>query len=81
MQHAKLTITYCNRLSHIRMLQHSSVGCLCFIWKKIKYMGKFAHFVSSNVNEVIRVVLNSLFFLQKDFWRTQNKNTSQAKTN
>ena len=44
-------------------------------------MGKFAHFVSSNVIEVIRVVLNSLFFLQKDFWRTQNKNTSQAKTN
>ena len=34
--------------------------------------------MSSNVNEAIRGVLNSLFFLQKDFTRTES--TKSTKT-
>ena len=32
----------------------------------------------SNLNEVIRVVLNSLFFLQKDFTHTQKHKSTKA---
>ena len=32
----------------------------------------------SNLNEVIRVVLNSLFFLQKDFTHTQKQKSTKA---
>ena len=39
---------------------------------------KQAAHLSSNVNEVIRAVLNSLFFLRKDFART--KSTKSTKT-
>ena len=33
---------------------------------------------SSNVNEVIRSVLNSLFFLRKDFARTKSTKSTKA---
>ena len=38
-------------------------------------------YISSNVNEVIRTVLNSLFFLQNDFARTKStKSTKSMRT-
>ena len=41
----------------------------------------FLSVLSSNINEVIRAVLNSLFFLRKDFTHTKStksiKNTKQ----
>ena len=38
-------------------------------------------FFSSNVNEVVRVVLNYLyFFLRKDFARTSTKSTESTKS-
>ena len=33
--------------------------------------------VSSNINEVIRAVLNSFFFLQKDFARTKSTKSTK----
>ena len=53
-----------------------------FLLKYFQY-----HYYSSNINEVIRAVLNFLFFLRKDFARTKktkstkrSKSTKSAKT-
>ena len=43
------------------------------------FRGKNSFLLSSNANEVIRAVLNSLFFLQKDFTHTHtNKSTERT---
>ena len=46
----------------------------------IAYVHYFLYF-SSNVNEVIRVVLNFLFFLRDDFTRTRKRETLTANKN
>ena len=45
-------------------------------WSKI--LRPYLEPVSSNVNEVIRAVLNSLFFLRKDFARTKAPKAPKA---
>ena len=41
------------------------------------FSGKNSFLLSSNANEVIRAVLNSLFFLQKDFTHTHTQIKAQ----
>ena len=47
---------------------------------KVAYARPFLKQISSNINEVIRAVLNSLFFLLKDFAHTKStKSTKRHK--
>ena len=67
-----LNASACNFIKKEKLVQVFSCEC----WKIFKNTG-------SNVNEVIRAVLNSLhFFFQKDFTRTEStkaQRQSQAK--
>ena len=51
------------------------------IAKRLYVSNKMNFFFSSNINEVIRAILNLFFFLQEDFTGTKSKKRIQANKN